>query len=125
MEGFTLVKDQDMKVVKKMLPHVNIKFDNDLSILGEVSIKSVKKYKHNSISFHVYTCEVNFKGVLVYANNKRYGGDFYNAETWKGNKIRLNKRFKRLTTNSIMNELKIFGLEGIERNLEITKINWV
>ena len=127
MYGYTLVKDKDMGVVKKMLPHINIKFDNDLSIVGEVTIKSVKKYKHDYvIGYYAYTCEINFKGVLVYSGNKRYGGEFYNDPAcWRGNKIRMNKRFKRLVANSILNELKLFGLEGVERNLDITKINWI
>lgn len=125
MYGYTLVKDKDMNVVKRMLPHVNINFVNDLTIIGEVTIRSVKKYKHNYvIGYYAYTCEVNFNGVLIYGRDKRYGGEFYKT-AWRGNKVRLNKRFKYLTRGPILNELKLFGLEGIDRNFEITKINWI
>jgi hypothetical protein len=124
MNGYTMVKDQDIKVIKKMLPSIVINFDNPLAIQGEVKITKVRKYKHNYIvGYHTYTCDVEFKGIINYPNKKHYGTEFYN-KTMRGNKIRLNKRFKREALKSIVGELKIFGDTDVNK-LEITKINWV
>ena len=124
MEGYKMVKDHDMTVAKKMLPMMEIQFDNDLSIIGKVKVVKLRKYKHNYImNYHTYTCDVEFKGELIYRGNKRYGTEFYNS-TWRGNKIRLNKQFKRLVLSNVVNELKLLGLEDVNR-LEILKINWI
>jgi hypothetical protein len=124
MDGYKMIRDSDMKVAKKIIPKMKIDFDNDLSIMGEVKIKTLRKYQHNYITGYLsYTCDVDFKGELVYSGNRKYGTPFYNS-TFRGNKIRLNKRFKRLALNAIVNELKLLGFKDVNR-LEIKKINWV
>lgn len=124
MDGYTLVKDIDIKVVKRMLPLLKINFEDDLGLQGEITIDRVRKYKHNYFAeYFAYTCEISYKGKVNYPKNKSYDNSFYNS-TWRGNKIRLNKRVKRMAVRSVINELKVLGLEGLDRNFEITKINW-
>lgn len=120
-----MVKDGDMMVTKKMLPKMEIEFNNDLSIIGKVKVLKLRKYEHNYFkNYNTYTCDVEFKGELIYrSGTAKYGQEFYNR-TFRGNKIRLNKQFKRVAQNAIVNELKILGLDDLHR-LDILKINWV
>lgn len=124
MQGFNLVKDIDMKVANKMLPLLKIRIDSDIQ--GEITIDKVRKYSAKFMnSYNVYTCSVSFKGRIYYPRQKKYyDTQFYN-ETWRGNRVRLNKKFRRFAVSAIVNELKVLGLEGVDRNFEITKINWI
>lgn len=128
MKGYTKINDAQIKTVVKMLPHIKIVFNDEQSIIGELTIDSLRKYRNNALSmFYVYTCVINFKGFLIYPHGHHFGSEYYNnLDTWMGNKKNMNRKLRRFAINAIKEELKVFSIWDDGRyDITITKINWI
>ena len=98
--------------------------DSDLTY-SVIKIKSIRKYKHKRTQWNVnqeqYVYEIDVIVDMRPENNYLYYGT--NRYCQK-NARRYNKYYRRAILGAVIQELKYFGIDNFEMNVEISKIEY-
>lgn len=127
-----VIVDNHIKAVKKLTKGMLITtsdndgyyLDSDLTY-SVIKIKSIRKYKHKRTQWNgnqeQYVYEIDVIVDMRPENNYLYYGT--NRYCQK-NARRYNKYYRRAILGAVIQELKYFGIDNFEMNVEISKIEY-